>query len=295
MSSNDNERAQSGDMIEITTHLRNDLGKRMQVSTSDGLSVVALDNRMRVTVAHGDYKVVRRCGRPGTVDIPAKKRGRPSNAEIAARAAAERTPPAVEVKAPVVTAKAIVTDADVAGLEAALYDVQVTRKVQASLTDPRPNIPHDQVMARSRALLDAKKQPTLTVDESKVTVQSDDVSVEAAVELMTQEQIDAATENLRPLYGLTQEEFDAMTTHVEPRGFIAPERKHSHYFKTIPCNQIDVYRVLAAFNVADPCIQHAVKKLLVAGGRGSKDISRDVGEAIDTLQRWQEMRREEAA
>ena len=71
--------------------------------------------------------------------------------------------------------------------------------------------------------------------------------------------------------------------------------KHPHYHKDVRTLQtIDVYRVLALFNVTDPCIQHAVKKLLVAGGRGAgKDISRDIQEAVDSLQRWQEMRREE--
>jgi len=73
------------------------------------------------------------------------------------------------------------------------------------------------------------------------------------------------------------------------------ERKHSHYFKPCPFAEVDVYRVLALFGVTDPCLQHAVKKLLVAGGRGAgKDIGRDVQEAIDTLARWQEMRAEEA-
>ncbi len=72
-------------------------------------------------------------------------------------------------------------------------------------------------------------------------------------------------------------------------------KKHSHYFKQMPSPDVDIYRVLLAFNVTDPCLQHAVKKLLVAGGRGGgKDIGRDVEEAIDTLQRWQEMRAEEA-
>lgn len=72
------------------------------------------------------------------------------------------------------------------------------------------------------------------------------------------------------------------------------DRKHSHYFKPTPFDSIDVYRVLQLFEVSDPCLQHAVKKLLVAGGRGGgKDISRDVQEAIDTLVRWQEMRGEE--
>lgn len=67
------------------------------------------------------------------------------------------------------------------------------------------------------------------------------------------------------------------------------------YHKPCPYPSIDVYRVLVLFEVADPCIQHAVKKLLVAGGRGAKDAATDVGEAIASLQRWQEMRAEEAA
>jgi hypothetical protein len=74
-------------------------------------------------------------------------------------------------------------------------------------------------------------------------------------------------------------------------------KKHSHYFKQVPAGatHIDVYRVLAMFNVTDPCLQHAVKKLLVAGGRGAgKDITQDIKEAVDSLVRWQDMRREEA-
>lgn len=71
--------------------------------------------------------------------------------------------------------------------------------------------------------------------------------------------------------------------------------KHPHYHKDVRhLETIDVYRVLTLFNVTDPCIQHAVKKLLVAGGRGAgKDIGKDILEAIDSLQRWQEMRLEE--
>ena len=71
--------------------------------------------------------------------------------------------------------------------------------------------------------------------------------------------------------------------------------KHSHYFKDVSqLDTIDVYRVLGLFGVTDPCLQHALKKVLVAGGRGGKDISQDVQEAIDSLQRWQEMRDEES-
>jgi len=75
-----------------------------------------------------------------------------------------------------------------------------------------------------------------------------------------------------------------------------PERKHAHYFKATPFAEVDVYRVLLLFGVTDPCLQHALKKLLVAGGRGAgKDIRQDVAEAVDTLVRWQEMRAEEGA
>ena len=71
--------------------------------------------------------------------------------------------------------------------------------------------------------------------------------------------------------------------------------KHPHYHKDVRhLETIDVYRVLHLFNVTDPCIQHAVKKLLVAGGRGAgKDIAKDVQEAIDSLERFKEMRDED--
>ena len=77
----------------------------------------------------------------------------------------------------------------------------------------------------------------------------------------------------------------------------ANPRSHSHYFKSVRgLDEIDVYRVLELFHVSDPCIQHAVKKLLVLGGRGGgKSKERDVRETIDTLIRWLEIRSEDAA
>ncbi|EJL99334.1 antitoxin [Pseudomonas sp. NPDC086112] len=41
--------------------------------------------------------------------------------------------------------------------QAASYDRWFRAKVQASLDDPRPNVPHDQVMADMRSLLEAKR------------------------------------------------------------------------------------------------------------------------------------------
>jgi hypothetical protein len=72
------------------------------------------------------------------------------------------------------------------------------------------------------------------------------------------------------------------------------KHKYNHYYKDISyLDGIDIYRVLTLYEVSDPCLQHAIKKLLCAGGRGAKDIEQDVQEAIDSLERWKDMRRED--
>ena len=72
-------------------------------------------------------------------------------------------------------------------------------------------------------------------------------------------------------------------------------KKHNHYFKDVShLDYIDVYRVCKLFDVTDPCLQHALKKLLVAGGRGHKDISHDIKDVIDSCLRWQEIQAEDA-
>ncbi len=74
---------------------------------------------------------------------------------------------------------------------------------------------------------------------------------------------------------------------------IEASRQYNHYFRPCPYDAVDIYRILEIFQVTDPCLQHAIKKLVVAGGRGTKRIDQDVQEAIDSLKRWQEMRKEE--
>lgn len=73
-------------------------------------------------------------------------------------------------------------------------------------------------------------------------------------------------------------------------------KKHNHYFKNVAhLTVVDVYRVHELFDIQDPsgAIQHASKKLLVAGGRGAgKDKTQDIQEAVDTLNRWLEMQQE---
>lgn len=77
---------------------------------------------------------------------------------------------------------------------------------------------------------------------------------------------------------------------------LAARSKHQHYFKPVAhLTEIDVYRVITLFAVTDPCIAHAVKKLLLPGQRGAgKGEGKDIQEAIDTLKRWQEMRAEDS-
>jgi hypothetical protein len=71
---------------------------------------------------------------------------------------------------------------------------------------------------------------------------------------------------------------------------------HSHYFKSVEhLKHIDIYRILDLYNVTNPCLQHAIKKLLAAGERGAgKDSMQDVQEAIDSLERWKRMLKEDA-
>lgn len=74
------------------------------------------------------------------------------------------------------------------------------------------------------------------------------------------------------------------------------KKTYPHYYKEVPkgVSHIDVYRVLELWNVSDPAIQHAIKKLLACGNRGYKDPTKDVNEAIVSLTRWIEMRKEES-
>ena len=51
----------------------------------------------------------------------------------------------------------------------------------------------------------------------------------------------------------------------------------------------DVYSVLEAFGVTCPAVQHAIKKLLMPGQRGSKDEVQDLDEAITSVARAVEM------
>ena len=58
-------------------------------------------------------------------------------------------------------------------------------------------------------------------------------------------------------------------------------------------NKLDIYRILKLYEVSDPCLQHAIKKLLCAGKRGAKNQIQDINEAILSLKRFVEMQGED--
>lgn len=62
--------------------------------------------------------------------------------------------------------------------------------------------------------------------------------------------------------------------------------KHSHYYKDVSqLKYIDVYRVIQLYDIHDPCLQHALKKILCAGDRGHKSLREDIQNIIDTMNR----------
>lgn len=69
---------------------------------------------------------------------------------------------------------------------------------------------------------------------------------------------------------------------------------HSHYKRDVSkLDYIDVYRIIDLYQLHDPCFQHALKKILVPGERGHKDLKNDIQDIIDTMRRKQEMMRED--
>jgi hypothetical protein len=67
-----------------------------------------------------------------------------------------------------------------------------------------------------------------------------------------------------------------------------PNTKYNHPIMGMDGTKttVDVYRVQAAFNITDPEIIHAHKKLSMAGNRGKGSKRQDVLEAKISLEKW---------
>jgi hypothetical protein len=90
-------------------------------------------------------------------------------------------------------------------------------------------------------------------------------------------------DNLKNDYKFILKELQETPIRVTPSN----QPRFPHYFIPVPENttHIDIYFFLKAWNVTDPCVQHAIKKLFCAGQRGVKDNTKDYNEAIDSIKR----------
>jgi len=66
----------------------------------------------------------------------------------------------------------------------------------------------------------------------------------------------------------------------------------SKYKRTIKGIEIDVYDILKCYNITNPALQHAIKKLLMPGDRGHKNIEQDLKEAKESIDRAIELEKE---
>ena len=55
--------------------------------------------------------------------------------------------------------------------------------------------------------------------------------------------------------------------------------------------EVDVYRVLDAFDVSCPCLQHLIKKALCSGLRGHKSTEQDLIDIVDSANKALELYR----
>lgn len=72
-------------------------------------------------------------------------------------------------------------------------------------------------------------------------------------------------------------------------------KKHNHYFIDVRgLDYIDPYMIAYLYNIDDPsgATQHALKKLLVLGKRGHKDVDTDLNNVVDTSNRLLEIKKQ---
>lgn len=66
----------------------------------------------------------------------------------------------------------------------------------------------------------------------------------------------------------------------------------SKYSKDVSGYQtIDVYDLIQIYEVTNPALQHALKKILMAGQRGHKDFEQDCQDIIDSVNRAKALQR----
>lgn len=69
----------------------------------------------------------------------------------------------------------------------------------------------------------------------------------------------------------------------------ADHKKSKYHVEIAPGIWIDTYDVARAYGITDPAHNHALKKVLVTGGRNEKGIVQDIDEAIWSLNNFKEV------
>lgn len=85
-----------------------------------------------------------------------------------------------------------------------------------------------------------------------------------------------------------EKEFERMEARVKP----SDGNKYHREIHDIQGNEsitVDVYSVLAAFEVTNPALQHLIKKALCAGLRGHKNEIADMTDIIESAYRAKDM------
>lgn len=76
-------------------------------------------------------------------------------------------------------------------------------------------------------------------------------------------------------------EFDKFDLFVDEQ-----QRENNHYFIDVSdVDEVDFYEIAKRYNVADPAIQHILKKCLAIGNRGHKDLETDLNDILKTAKR----------
>jgi len=85
-----------------------------------------------------------------------------------------------------------------------------------------------------------------------------------------------------------EREFELMQNRIKPAD---GNKYHREIFDINgdKCITVDVYSVLAAFEVTNPALQHLIKKALCAGLRGHKNELTDMDDIIESAYRAKDM------
>lgn len=91
-------------------------------------------------------------------------------------------------------------------------------------------------------------------------------------------------------FSLVKSRFEVVNVEDTTRHESPARNKYMREVK--PGVWVDVYDVIRAWKVEDPCLQHLLKKALASGQRGHKDLKEDLNDILASAKRAVEMHEE---